>query len=157
MRCRSGTRLTFLLLTVVAELGVAVPLTSQPVHTYNTAIALVARRQAGDDSIADPGARSILLTHGERRKRAVVLLHGFTDSPRQFEALAHILYTDGDNVYVPRLPRHGVLGGDARTLAPLTAKELQECADSTIDIAAELGDSVIVVGLSLGGTMAAWI
>jgi esterase/lipase len=154
---RSVDAVTSLFLAIGAGLGVSVPALSQPVHTYNAAVALVARRQAGDDSIADPGARSILLTHGERRKRAVVLLHGFTDSPRQFEALAHILYTDGDNVYVPRLPRHGVLGGDARTLAPLTQKELRDCADSTIDIAAELGDSVIVVGLSLGGTMAAWV
>lgn len=133
------------------------PASSQGVPSYDASVALIARKQASDDSVADPGARSIFLTNGQRAARVVVLFHGLTDSPRQFETLAHLLHDAGDNVYVPRLPRHGVLGGDARTLAALTADELQRSADSSVNIANGLGDSVIVVGLSLGGTMAAWV
>ena len=66
--------------------------------TYVRAAASIARRQSEDDSIAVPGARSILLTSGAPRPRAVLLLHGLTDSPRQFERLAYLLYADGYNV-----------------------------------------------------------
>lgn len=125
--------------------------------TYEHAVASIARRQAEDDSIAVPGARSILLTNGAPTPRAVLLLHGLTDSPRQFEALAYLLHADGDNVYVPRLPRHGLRGGSARALGTLTSNQLSKVADSVVHEARGLGDSVIVMGLSMGGTMAGWI
>jgi esterase/lipase len=128
-----------------------------PSSSYARAVAMIARRQAGDDSIAVPGARSILLTRGAPAARAIVLLHGLTDSPRQFEALAYRLYAGGNNVFVPRFPRHGLRGGDARSLAALTASELRGFADSVVSEAVGLGDSVVVAGLSMGGTVAAWI
>ena len=118
---------------------------------------MIARRQAADDSVAVPGARSILLTRGAPTARAIVLLHGLTDSPRQFEALAYRLHADGNNVFVPRFPQHALRGGDARALAALTAPSLQAFADSVVSEAAGLADSVAVLGLSLGGTVAAWI
>lgn len=110
-----------------------------------------------DDSVAVPGARSILLTAGARTPRVIVLLHGLTDSPRQFEAFAYLLHADGNNVYVPRLPRHGLIGSDVGALAALTANALQGIADSIVYDATGLGDSVIVVGLSMGATVGAWI
>jgi carboxylesterase len=125
--------------------------------TYRQAVASIARRQAEDDSIAVPGARSILLTSGASTPRAVLLLHGLTDSPRQFEPLADLLHADGNNVYVPRLPQHGLRGGSARALGSLTSVQLSSVADSVVHDARGLGDSVIVMGLSMGGTMAAWI
>jgi len=45
----------------------------------------------------------------------------------------------------------------AASLAGLTAEELRRCADSAVDIADGLGDSVIVAGVSSGGTIVAWI
>jgi len=117
----------------------------------------IGRRQAIDDSVADPGARSILLTTGAPTARAIVLLHGLTDSPRQFEALANLLRADGNNVYVPRLPQHGLRGKDAGALGALTADQLKSVADSVVGEVRGLGDSVMVVGLSMGGTVGAWI
>jgi esterase/lipase len=86
----------------------------------------------------------------------VVLFHGFTDSPRQFAALADSLFAGGDNVFVPRLPHHAERGKDVGELARLTASELCRTADEAVDIAAGLGDSVVVLGLSVGGTLAVW-
>jgi len=128
----------------------------KPVRDYAEAIARAKRQIAADDSVAAPGGSTILLTHGGRTPRVVVLLHGFTDSPRQFAALADSLYAQGDNVLVPRLPHHAERGKDASELARLTAAELCRTGDAAVDIAAGLGDSVIVVGLSVGGTVAAW-
>lgn len=130
---------------------------AQSPSSYERAVATIVRRQADDDSVAVQGARSILLTRGARTARVIVLLHGLTDSPRQFEALAYRLQSDGNNVLVPRFPRHGLHRGDAKALAALTASELRGFADSVVSEAVGLGDSVVVVGLSMGGTVAAWI
>ncbi len=124
---------------------------------YTRSITAIARRQAADDSLAVPGARSILLTGGARTPRVIVLLHGLTDSPRQFETLAYRLHADGSNVYVPRLPQHGLRGGDAGALSALTATQLRAVADSVVSEARGLGDSVVVMGLSMGATMGAWV
>ncbi len=128
-----------------------------PAVSYADAVSRAARQQAVDDSVASPSGRTILLTHGHRTARAVVLLHGFTNSPRQFLEIANELFAAGDNVYVPRLPHHAEDHGAISVLARITAPELRDCADSAVDIADALGDTVIVAGLSAGGTMAAWV
>ena len=127
------------------------------VRSYDSAFAAAVRQQRSDDSVAAPNGRSIVLGHGHVTARSVVLLHGFTNSPHQFDSLADVFYRDGDNVYVPRLPNHAERGSDPAALAKLTAEVLCAAADRAVDIGRGLGDSVIVVGLSGGGTMAAWI
>lgn len=128
-----------------------------PARSYEEAVRLIGQRQLADSRIAAPGGSTIFMTHGGRRARVAVLLHGFTNSPRQFQQFGEMLFAAGDNVYVPRLPRHGEMHGTAGLLAGLTAEELRGAADSAVDVADGLGDSVIVVGLSAGGTMGAWI
>ena len=151
-------------LALVVGLAASIPLRSGdlrshpfPVANYRSAIDQVERRQAADDRVVAPGGRTVLLTHGVRTPRVDVLLHGFTDSPSQFTELADSLYQRGDNVYVPRLPHHAERSGDARALAGMTAVQLRQTADSAADVATALGDTVVVVGLSVGGTMAAWM
>jgi len=151
-------------LALVVGLAATIPLRSGdlrshpfPVANYRSAIDQVERRQAADDRVVAPGGRTVLLTHGAPTPRVDVLLHGFTDSPSQFTELADSLYQRGDNVYVPRLPHHAERSGDARALAGMTAVQLRQTADSAADVAAALGDTVVVVGLSVGGTMAAWM
>lgn len=127
-----------------------------PAKNYAEAVDRARRLIAADDSVVAEGGASILRAHGYRTPRAVVLLHGFTNSPKQFEGLADSLYAAGDNVIVPRLPRHAVRGKTVRELSSLSAGELCRAADTGVDIAAGLGDSVVVLGLSIGGTLALW-
>jgi len=127
------------------------------VASYADAVDRITRRQEADDRVAAPGGRSVFMTHGMPTARVIVLFHGLTNSPKQFEHLAALLYAAGDNVYVPRLPQHAERHGNAKTLAHLTAEELRACADSAVDVARGLGDSVIVAGVSAGGTIAAWV
>jgi len=129
---------------------------AHPATGYGDAMLRARTWMATDSAIAAPGGETLLLSHGARRPRAVVLFHGFTDSPRQFAALADSLYARGDNVFVPRLPHHAERGKDVGELARLTASELCRTADASVDIATGLGDSVVVLGLSVGGTMAGW-
>ena len=115
---------------------------------------MIAHRQAADDSVAVTGGRSVLLTHGARTARVFVLLHGFTDLPEQFAVVGQHLFAGGDNVYIPRLPRHGERRSPMRSLGRISAGELARFGDSSIAIARGLGDSIVVVGLSAGGAIA---
>ena len=138
------------------------PLVTTPVPlpapvSFAEAVAMVAQRQAADDSVVVTGGRSLLLTHGARTPRVFVLLHGFTDLPEQFAVVGQHLFAAGDNVYIPRLPRHGSRRAPMRSLGRIGAGELARFGDSCVTIASGLGDSIVVVGLSAGGVVAASI
>jgi esterase/lipase len=122
---------------------------------FAAAVTGIELRQANDDEVAAPGARSVLLSHGHSTPRAFVLLHGFSDSPSQFRAVGEHLFAGGDNVYIPRLPHHADRLRRVRELGRVRAQELASFGDSTIDLARSLGDTVIVVGLSAGGAIGA--
>jgi pimeloyl-ACP methyl ester carboxylesterase len=95
-------------------------------------------------------------THGHSTARVIVCLHGLSNCPAQFDSLARLLFARGDNVIVPRLPLHGYADRMTPALAGLEARPLCTWTDHVIDAADGLGTHVEVVGLSLGGTMAAW-
>src|SRR5579872_4431480 len=99
----------------------------------------------------------LLLTHGHRTRHVTLFLHGFTASPLQFVDLANHAHAMGDNVYVPCLPRHGEDDRLTQTLGHLRASELLEHVERSLTVALSLGESVRVVGFSLGGLLAAWI
>lgn len=128
-----------------------------PVADYSAAVARIASLQSQEDSVVAPGGGSILLTHGHRTARVVVLYHGLTDSPLQYFPFAQRLFAEGDNVFVPRLPHHAEKAGRVANMGRLTAQELRDLGDASVDVARGLGDTVIVSGLSAGGTVAAWV
>jgi alpha-beta hydrolase superfamily lysophospholipase len=127
-----------------------------PATGYVDALRRAAAVAARDDASIAPECRTLLLAHGARAARAVVLLHGLTNCPEQFRALGESLYARGANVYVPRLPEHGYADRMTTALARLGARAMCQATDEAVDIGCGLGDSVIVVGLSIGGVMAAW-
>lgn len=127
-----------------------------PALTYDEALARLGALQAehGTDVSGDCG--TIVLTHGARTGRVVLLLHGLTNCPAQFDSLARMLYASGANVLVPRLPHHGLADRMTTALANSDARDLAAFTDRMVDLAVGLGDSVTVGGLSIGGVMAAW-
>ena len=129
----------------------------RPLRDYGAALAWVDSVQRAERAAVDSGAGTIVLTHGERTARAVVLVHGLTSTPSQFRELGEALYADGYNVLIPRLPHHGQRDRNVGELRALTAEELRALGDVSVDVARGLGDSVDVLGLSAGGTVAAWI
>ncbi len=129
---------------------------AHPARSYEEALRRIEALRAEDSPAVSAECGTRLLTHGARTRRVVVLLHGLTNCPAQFDSLARMAFRSGANVLVPRLPRHGL--GDRMTgeLARLDAVELRAFTDRVLDAAAGLGDSVTVAGLSIGGTLAAW-
>ena len=133
------------------------PSPRSPARDYAEAISRFQRTLAGEDASINSVCRPRLLTHGRKTARAIVLLHGFTNCPKQFDSLAALLYARGDNVYQPRVPRHGLADRMTTALAGLTAEELTATAESALDLAHGLGDRVTVAGLSSTGVAAAWL
>jgi pimeloyl-ACP methyl ester carboxylesterase len=127
--------------------------------TYDGAVQSIRALIARDD--ADPTLEKVALPrlyeHGAQTTNAIVLLHGFTNCPQQFEQIGHEFYDRGFNVYIPRIPRHGKADRLTKDLLHLTVAELKDCSKESYDFARGLGKNVTVLGLSLGGTMAMWI
>ena len=118
--------------------------------------ALIARFVARDHQYVSEAGRTKLLLHDGVRPKAVVLFHGLSASPTQFERFARELYDHGHNVIVPRLPRHGHTDRMSAALEKMNAGELRQIATDSVELAHGVGDKVVVAGFSLGGLLAIW-
>jgi carboxylesterase len=130
---------------------------SRPAPGYDAAMLLLGRLQARDGPEVDPRSRTQASLHGRRTRRVVVLVHGLSSSPHMWRVLQAQLFERGDNVLMARLPHHGLSDRMTAELQKLTAEELVAHGDAVVDIAAGLGEEVVVVGISLGGVLAAWL
>lgn len=84
---------------------------------------------------------------------AVVYLHGFTASQEEGDPI-HLNFSDvfGCNLYLSRLAEHGLVTDEP--LLELTADKYWESAKEALAIGARLGQKVILMGTSTGGTNA---
>lgn len=147
-------------LTRVVARGLTVGLdehTDLPTSTYDEALERLAALRAEDNDLVNTVCRTQLLTHGYKAERVIVLIHGITNCPQQFVEFAPLLYQQGYNVLIPRMPHNGLSDRMTDELRKLTARELRDASGTYVDIARGLGEHVTVLGLSAGGTMAAWI
>jgi esterase/lipase len=126
--------------------------------TFADAIAKVAaiREKETESLYINPASKTILLSHGAKVQKSVVLYHGFTNSPKQFEVLGQQLFELGYNVYIPRLKYHGHKSRTSKAMRHLTVDDLIEYVDDSIEIAMALGEDISVIGLSAGGTIGLW-
>jgi esterase/lipase len=104
-----------------------------------------------------PECRTYWKTHERRTEKTVVFYHGLTNCPRQFYELGDVFFDRGYNVIIARHPYHVYEDRDVGHLAGLTPFGYRDMADATLDAAKGLGEQVYVVGLSGGGTVAAWV
>lgn len=130
---------------------------ARPLQSFEEASAAVTAWANVDMSGVRPDAGALLLTHGHKTARAIVLLHGFTNCPLQFQALAELYHARGYNVLVPRFPYHGLYNRAPKELAKLTAEDLVRTGMTAVDLAQGLGRHVTVMGLSMGGLVTAWL
>jgi carboxylesterase len=83
-----------------------------------------------------------------------LVIHGFTGNPSSMRPIADAMVADGHSVELPRLPGHGTTVEDMNTTS---------WADWTAEVEAAYQrlagrcDHVVAVGLSMGGTLTAWI
>lgn len=95
------------------------------------------------------GAETIRLANSTGR--AVLLLHGFNDTPQSMAYLAQQLHAAGWTVLAPRLPGHGVklsiMARDSRAALWVSAVE------EAYQLLASTHQTVVVCGLSMGGAL----
>lgn len=129
-----------------------------PVISYEEAVARFQAGMANKEGVEILApCHSILMGHGHKTARSVLLLHGLTNCPKQFERLGQTFFNMGYNVLVPRMPRHGLtdrLNGD---LKYITAEDLKAFTEESLAIMQGLGEKVSVIGLSGGGVLAMWL
>lgn len=111
--------------------------------------AYAARRPPGADGIV-PGAEGFTLegTNG----RALLLLHGFGDTPQTLRYLASRLHAEGYTVRAPLLPGHG---RGLRDFAAASADDYVRSAREELTRLEERAPWVGLIGLSMGGAIAA--
>lgn len=107
-----------------------------------------------DGPNVNPLCHTRLYTHGQRVARSLVLLHGFTNCPQQFDVLGRRFFERGWNVLIPRYPRHGYTDRMNTSIEELRAAHLKAVANRAAEVGAGLGERLTVAGLSLGGILA---
>jgi esterase/lipase len=130
---------------------------ARPSSAYQESVRRIAAIQAAEQPLVNRFGGTVLMAHGGHAPKVAVLLHGLTATPRQMQLLGDQLYERGYDVFIPRMPMHGERGRTVTALSGLTADTLRAFADDAIDIARGLADTVDVLGLSGGATLAAWI
>jgi pimeloyl-ACP methyl ester carboxylesterase len=111
-------------------------------------------QEAGHRLKPDNEAR-IVWADSSRKKTpyALVYLHGFSASQGEGDPVhRYIAKKYGCNLYLSRLAEHGIDTADA--MINLTADKYWESAQQALAIGRQLGDSVILMGTSTGGTLA---
>lgn len=126
-----------------------IPETATAVETY------VESREQRHDIKPENGARIVWADPATKAKTpvAVVYLHGFSASPREGFP-AHVSFAEkfGCNLYLARLSDHGI--DTVPAMAHLTVDRLWNSAVEAYAIGKQLGDEVILMGTSTGGTLA---
>jgi carboxylesterase len=98
-----------------------------------------------------PGAEPFSAPGGPH---GALVLHGFTGSPQSMRGLAEALAAAGFAVDLPLLPGHGTSIQDMLTT---TWDDWSAAAEAAYEKLAAGCDKVVVVGLSMGGTLTAWL
>ncbi len=105
-----------------------------------------------------PGAEKTIVwagPAGTRTPLAIVYLHGFSATRQETAPLCdRVAAHFGANLYYARLSGHG-RGGAA--LADATVDDWLNDASEALQIGHRIGEHVVVIGTSTGGTLAAWL
>lgn len=126
----------------------------QRVQSYGDGMRIASSLKDRDGPNINPVCHTRVYTHGRRTERALVLLHGFTNCPQQFDTLGRQFHELGWNVLIPRYPTHGHTDRLTTSIAGLRPEDLVALANRAADAGALLGEHLTVAGLSLGGILA---
>jgi alpha-beta hydrolase superfamily lysophospholipase len=93
-----------------------------------------------------------IMEHDGETKKAIVLVHGLTDSPYFMTAIAaHFYQQHGYNVYLPLLHFHGLK--EPRGMEGVKLEEWKANVNFAVDRAASKAGEVSIGGLSTGGAL----
>jgi esterase/lipase len=118
----------------------------------------IQQRESVFSDIKPDNAKGIVwaATPGQRTRWAVVYIHGFSASRLETAPLAESVASQlGANVFYTRLTGHGRANGDA--MGDATPQDWMADALEAVQIGQTLGERVLVISCSTGGTLATWL
>ncbi len=160
MRWLKGLLVVAILLVVIYLMG---PHPAKPLYNAQLpsipAIGVLENFIASNEAVhklrPDNEARIVWANDSVKQKTpyALVYLHGFSASQEEGEPVhRNIAKYFGCNLYLSRLAEHGI--DTSEQLLNLTADNYWQSAKEALAIGKQLGDKVILVGTSTGGTQA---
>ncbi|TAK92352.1 MAG: alpha/beta fold hydrolase [Burkholderiaceae bacterium] len=158
---RAGAVLLAVVLIFLAGPRVSLNIAVQPVVLPQTAEALeeyLRTAEATQPGIVPGTEKTIVWAHPATRERtplALVYLHGFSASRQEIAPVVEqVAARLGANVFYTRLTGHG-RGGAAMLDASVNA--WAQDGVEALAVTRQLGDKVVVIGTSTGGTLAVWL
>lgn len=149
--------LAIIAVALLAGPRVGVDTSLQAVQLPEDLDAYLHQSEAQFDDIV-PGTEKSIIWAGEARQKtplSIVYLHGFSATRQETAPLADELAAElGANLYYDRLTGHGRSG---EALAEASVNDWLNDANEALQIGRRLGEEVIVIGTSTGGTAAAWL
>ncbi|MEL6122640.1 MAG: alpha/beta hydrolase [Bacteroidota bacterium] len=131
---------------------------SQTVYDIAKLDQLIADREAKVEGIKSDNEARIVWADSTKQRTpySIVYLHGFSASQGEgFPIHLNLADSLDMNLYLPRLPEHGIAGEEAMT--SLTPKLLVDAAKDAIAIGRSIGEKVIVMSCSTGGTLSIFL
>lgn len=106
-----------------------------------------------------PGTEKLIVRHPDaglnKTALSIVYFHGFTASRQELSPVPQELARRlGANLFLTRLSGHGI-PGDA--LGAVTVEDWMRDAVEAMQVGRALGERVLVIGTSTGGTLATWL
>src|SRR5688572_20292839 len=98
---------------------------SEPVSGYEEAAARIEAMRSAEPPTVRADCTIQWMTHGRKTERALVLLHGLTNCPLQWQGLAPRFFEMGYNVLMPRMPHHGYSDRLTNAIKAITVEELK--------------------------------
>src|ERR1700690_2353038 len=95
-----------------------------PIDGYDETAQRISILQAERASEMNPDCVAKFMTHGQKVQHAIVMIHGYTSCPAQFQQLGQRYYDLGYNVLIAPLPHHGLADRLTDEQSQLTADEL---------------------------------
>ncbi len=99
-----------------------------------------------------PGAEPF--SHVGSSEVGILVIHGFTGNPQSMRGVANFFVDAGYTVELPRLPGHGTTVEDMMTTS---WGDWSAHVDAVYQDLAKRVTKVVVLGLSMGGTLTAWL
>ena len=119
--------------------------------------AWLAQREAAVAKLKDGAQKEVVWADPAAKARtplAIVYLHGFSATKWEIRPVPDRIAAElGANLYLARLTGHGA---DGEALAAASMNNWLNDVAEAIAIGERLGDKVLLVGVSTGGTLAAW-
>lgn len=105
-----------------------------------------------DRDLVRDGCHPLIFEQAQPPDKAIVLVHGLSDSPYFMSAIGEYFYQElGYNVYIPLLHFHGLK--DPKGMEGVELEEWKANVRFAINVAEDKAETVSIGGLSMGGAL----